>query len=122
MLSETLKDMITNRKTKERENKFWRMKQGNRIEYLLHLKRIDGYYPSLFVPMANVVFITNIILWLFATLFIIAFDSTKLVYSLVPVLKASIFILWICFVLDVLRLFDKSKTVSELRKRFNLED
>lgn len=121
-LKEILKDLIHNRKAKKREAKFWKMKQGNRIEYVLHLNRINEYYPSLFFPMLNMVFIFNIVSWLFATLFIIAFDSIELVYTLVPVFKVSIFALWISFVIDIFRSFDKSRTVSKLRKRFNLED
>ncbi len=118
----TLKDMITNRKAKEREARFWKLKQADRIEYVLHLKRIDDYYPSLAFPIINTAFIANIVLWLFATLFIIAFDSTKLVYSLPLVFKVSLMGIWIAFVIDGFRLWDKSKTVSGLRKRFNLED
>ncbi len=121
-LMDALKDMITNRKAKEREAKFWKLKQSNRIEYVLHLERINSYYPSLFVLMVDTVFIVNIVLWLFATLFIIAFDSTKLIYILVPVLKVSLMGIWITFVIDIFRSFDKSKTISRLRKRFNLED
>ena len=117
-----LKDMITNRKAKEKEARFWKLKQGDRIEYVLNLNRIENHYPSLFIPVMNVFFIVNIVLWLFATLFIIAFDSTKLVYSLPLVFKVSLMGIWIAFVIDGFRLWDKSKTVSGLRKRFNLED
>ena len=121
-IKKILKDMTTNRKTKEREAKYWKLKQGNRIEYILHLKIIDDNYPSLLFPVLNAVFLVNIVLWLFATLFIIAFDSTKLVYSLPWVFKVSLMGIWIAFVLDIFRSFDKSKTVSKLRERFNLED
>ncbi len=112
--------MFLNKKDKEREKKFWNLKQLDRIEYMLEFKSIKDYFSPSSYLILNFLFLVNIILFLFATLFLIAFRSTSLIQIVPIILKLSILLLVISIFLDIKNIFSKNKEIFKLRKRFNL--
>lgn len=109
-----------NEKDKEREKKFLKLKQLDRIEYGLESKSIKEYYALLSSSFLNSIFVLNITLFLFATIFLIAFKSTSLIEITPIFFKLSMVALIFVIFLDILRYFTKRKSLFNLRERFNL--
>ena len=112
--------MFTNKKDKEREKKFLKLKQLDRIEYVMEIRNIREYFQGTFSEVLNLVFILNIVLFLFATIFLIAFKTTTLIQVSPIIFKASLILLTFSLFFDIIKYTLKSKAIFELRKRFNL--
>ncbi len=109
-----------NKKDSEREKKFWNLKQLDRIEYMLEFKTIRDYFSPFSYIIFNFLFLVNIILFLFATLFLIAFRSTFYIQIVPLFFKVSAFVLIATVIIDVVNYFSKNKEIFKLRERFNL--
>ena len=112
--------IFTSKRHEEREKKFWKLKQLDRIEYMMHIGKIREYFTGSFTENFNFIFIINIILILFGTLFLIAFKSVAIIQIVPAILKMSVFLLAISLSWDIFQYGLKVKAIFKLRERFNL--
>ncbi len=112
--------MFANKKYKERLRKFWKLKQLDRIEYLLHFKTMREDFSPFSPTVTNMLFILNITLFLFGTLFLIAFKSVALLQITPKIFYISIWLIGVSIFLDIIINSSKTKAIFKLRERFNL--
>lgn len=108
-------------KIKEKTNdKFWKLKSIERVEYMLHKEQVYNHFRPIFIREFNAIFMLNVILLIIATMFIIAFRSETLIQIVPLIFKISIYYLLIIFLLDVINISNRSKAIKKLMKRFKL--
>ena len=112
--------IFTSKKHEEREKKFWKLKQLDRIEYTMQIRIIRKYFEPTFSETLNLIFMMNIILILFATLFLIAFKSVAIIQITPIIFKISVLLLAISLFWDIYQYGLKVKAIFKLRERFNL--
>lgn len=120
IIGNALRSTFTNTKDEQREKKFWKLKQGDRIEYVLHLERISEYFQGSFYSFLNFIFLVNFGVLLLSILMYIGFESVALIGVLGGIVKVSIIFLGVVLVCDIAGYFLKRKAIFKLRERFDL--
>jgi|TARA_R100000501_G_C2593710_1_gene92888 hypothetical protein len=115
--------MKTPKKKKTLKDKFWKMKQSDRIEYLLHEEKIRNETYG-FINLLNDIrrlFVTYFVIFILGVWFYVEFNNLALL-KIIPVIGRILkFVYFVLIVLWLIDLFIIYKNIDWLKRRFKLK-
>ncbi len=104
------------------KKQFWKMKQEDRVEYLLHVKHIEEHNQLQTLSFIGSIFYLFFYIIIIGLLFYIAFDNISILTIILPFLTLFKWMLLFIIVIDIFIIIRRNKKFKELNKRFKIKE